>query len=259
MDDPKSSKGYFELPGGVLYEQNGSTFPLKNVYMREMTGEEEDLLMNRKISYEDRMIFLIANCITSIDDGDQISVTDKSQILKLVKDMMIVDLSYSILGARKVSIGNQYSFKVTCPENECKKSFFQTYDLDNVPIIKPIEPENIIWDVDLPGSGSTVKMKVMQAKDQKKARQLLNAGDQSLMTTALMTRVIEIDGKPPTQADLKKLPLKDRNKIRNSYQIKEGKIETDIDVVCNACDHRFTVSIEPQGIDFFFPSETQEF
>jgi hypothetical protein len=255
-EDPKSSLSEFELPGGVLWTQeNGDKVLLKHVLMKEITGEEEDILTNRKIAVEDRMMQLVANCMDRISDNESVIIDNKSHIVRIVKKMMITDLIYCILLARRVSLGDVYSFKVTCTNPDCGMESSQAFDLDHIEVKEPIKPEELIWEIELPRSGKTVKMKVMQAEDQKRARSMLQR-DRDIMTTQLLTRVVEIDGKPPAVKDLKSLPLMDRNKIRNSFQEKEGGIETDIDIICPTCDNRFKVGMEIQGIDFFFPSET---
>jgi hypothetical protein len=256
-EDPKSTTGEFDLPGGVVWEHDGTTTLLKHIAIRELSGNEEDILANRKLAVEDKVMQILSKCTINLSDTNENSfIIDKPmQIGKAIQDMQITDLIYGILLIRIVSLGSTYKFKVKCTDNDCGYESNYVSEIDDLEVKYPEEPEKLIWEIELPASKKMVKMKAMQAKDQKKAGIMLRQS-KDLMTTKLLTRVIEIDGHPPNVKDLKNLSLRDRNAIRNSFIKKEGGIETDIDVTCNSCGNTFAVRLEVLSADFFFPSET---
>jgi len=239
------------LPGGVIRE--GKLYDL--VFLREMTGVEEDVMTDRKISVGRRMNLVMSHCITSLEsaDGEKIDgILDQNGMLEAVQDMTVGDRVVLMLLIRKASLGPIFPMRVNCPE--CGEPGNYEVNLDDLEI-KAL-PNKMVreYTVELP-SGSKAKLKIMTGREEG----LLTAkrNDQDFLSHAIGLRLVEIDGAPVKNVQqVKALSLKDRNKLRSAFEEHEGGVNTDVDITCDKCGRDSTVILDIAQKDFFFPSAT---
>jgi hypothetical protein len=86
------------------------------VEIRELTGNEEDILFNvrSKLSYARRLVKAIENCIVKIGD-----VSDREKISQLVNKLTLGNIWYLFIRLRILTFGDAYAVEVICPNPTC--------------------------------------------------------------------------------------------------------------------------------------------
>lgn len=104
------SEGLFVLPGGIL-DNEGACY--KQVYLRELTGADEEILGDRRYQNSARQVTdLLAKVIEKIDGYD--GAFDPAQ-------MLVGDRDYLLLRLRQMNIGDYVHQVMRCPERSCGK------------------------------------------------------------------------------------------------------------------------------------------
>lgn len=101
----------------------------------------------------------------------------------------------------------------------------------------------------LPGSGKTVRFGYLDGHKEKR----LAALKEPNITSAMLIRIVDIDGKPPSKKTLAEMSLRDRNALRKEMARVDAGIDTAVEVACEACGalQRTRLEAEPA---FLFPS-----
>jgi hypothetical protein len=83
-------RGDFKLPTGYV-DKDGRVF--NRIYLREMTGIEDDIMDDDELNLSERMTRVIANCTEKLTTGDAgadgaqpTAITDKAVIMAAVSD-----------------------------------------------------------------------------------------------------------------------------------------------------------------------------
>jgi len=241
IEDEKSPLMVIELPCGWL-SQVGEVY--KEAEVREICGEEEDILASQTIPAVRKLSLLLARCTTRL--GPE---TNRAAIEEMIKDLPVGDRLYLLFAIRRVTLGDVYPFEQKCPDCEAINVF--TIDLNTLEKKGMPDPTKRVFDVKLP-SGKAARFHVMTGREEEK---LSNVPRKSMDTVslALLARLDLIEGKSPKLEDVKKLSMRDRNYLRDQFDEVEGGMETTVDVSCPACGHEFQREL---SIDkgFFTPS-----
>lgn len=247
LDAPKSSApGIFELPCGYL-AADGVLHT--DVSVREISGHEEDLLASKQIPESKKLGELVGRCITRIG-----SLTDPEQLRQASKELLIGDRVFLLFAVRRVTLGDDYPFRSKCPE--CGKEGLYHVNLAELDIKKMPQPtKRAGYDFTLP-SGKKIRIKTLNGEEEE-AYGRKKIADSDIASSALMPRVEQLDGKPPTLGDIKALGMRDRNFIRQDIveQI-DGGVDTTVDVTCASCEVEYKKDLEVGQSGFFFPSQT---
>lgn len=247
-DDARTSMDGFELPTGYL-DDDGVLH--KEAAVQEITGNEEDILTSKKMPVHMRMSKIIENCIVSIGPYKQ-GISDWS---KICKSLTASDRLYLILKIRSVSLGPLFSFKVGCPQ--CEKFSNQTVSLDDFTVKGIPNPRERSWTGTLPKTKWTYRARVQTGQDEGLMSKLDNSTD--LMTMAIMSHLIELNGKQPIDLKtVKSLSLIDRQHLRDDFTQHEGDIDNEVEVTCPHCGEDFKTEIKIADPHFFFPSATSK-
>jgi len=274
--DSRSGEQGFELPCGLF--KDGKI--LKHVILKEITGEEEDILAAEDVNGIIKLNRVLGNCIVSFSDvgkeqkppkndnakkaidasasnSDQVSIplaniiSDKQEIRNLVPELTIGDRIFILLCLRIISLGENFIFDTEC--SKCKKSFKRSIDLTTLPTKEMKDPTTLLYSLELP-SGKTVKMRVATGKEELiLSKMKINATD--IMTKSLSIRTETVGNEEASVLLLKKLSLKDRNKMRDSIDKYEGGVETEIEIECPECGDVSVSDLDIGQSSFFFPSE----
>jgi hypothetical protein len=246
LSDPKASQGIFDLPCGYL---DDSGVLHREVAVREMTGNEEDMLASKNVPVAKKMNELITRCVSRIG-----TFTDAPQLAKIVQDLPVGDRMFLVFAIRQVSLGDDYPFKAACPE--CKKESIYNVLLSTLDIKAMPDPSKRVFDDVLPKSGKAFRYRILTGRDEERIGRLSKNDD--TLSLAMQMRIELLDGKPPTLADLKALGIKDRNHIRKVFEDVEGGIDTTVDMTCEDCTHDFQTQLDVAQVGFFFPSAAQK-
>ena len=133
-DDAKTAVGEIKLIGGYLYgdPETGDQKLLNIAVVREMTGNEEDIMTNSKMGMARRFQMIISNCLTRIGDGKGTYISDSNKMHGVVDKLTVADRAQILLFLRIISVpnGHKYTFKANCPH--CGNDFDQTFDLSDL-------------------------------------------------------------------------------------------------------------------------------
>lgn len=240
LERPKSSLGVFELPCGYLDEEGVLH---REVELSELTGNEEDLLASPTIPVQRKMGLLIGRCIKRLG-----TITDRGKIAMISEQLTIGDRVFLLFALRRITLGDSYPFKITCPT--CNKESMHNVDMAELRVQPMNEPEKRIYDVTIP-SGKTVRFKIMTGEDEGKLSKIKKLEDK--LSVALLVRVELLNGKPPTLDDIKGLTIKERDDLRAMMDECDGGIDTTVETSCPLCSSEFETEIDAGQAGFFFP------
>lgn len=250
VDEVRSDVGQFVLPGGYVKDN----VCYDKVLIKSMTGVEEDILVSRNVPIVKRLNMVFYNCIVELksDSGEVINKNNPDELANAIDELPLVDRLYLLICLRRVSLGDMYSMAVKCLEANCGKVSRQVIDLSQAEVRPPFDKIKREYEFNLP-SGKLVKARILTGKTEEQMVQKRQA-DKDVMSTSILSRVISIDNKPVTLKMIKELSIKERNFLRNKFDEMEGRVETDVIVVCPFCQTESTVALDLGQVDFFFPS-----
>ena len=269
LREPKSTIGVFELPCGYL---DASGVLHTEVLLNEISGRDEDMLANDKIPANKKMNQLLTSCIARIG-----SITDKGAIASIVPDLLVGDRVFLVFAVRRVSLGDDYPYKDTCPS--CEKESLMSINLSELDIVKMSDPKKRVFDARMPSkaaikawandgedvpepersnpTGRTVRFKMLTGRDEEKAGKG-TSGPESI-SVLLGLRILMLDDKPPTIEDLQNLTMSERSYIRDVvFRAGDGGVDTTLDVTCPQCAHEFKRELDIAQMGFFFPSAARK-
>lgn len=248
IEEAKSSVDGFELPCGYLDSEGGLH---RDVVVREMTGEEEEILAARNLPVAKKINKILARCTTSIGPFSGATVD------RMIPDLTQGDRIYLLLAIRRASLGNDMPFITKCPA--CEQESKLVVDLSELEIQQMEDPSVRFYNVELPksknpdGSPVVVRMKVLTGRGEEAISKAANRG-KDVISTAIFCRIEEFNGKPCTMNDLKRLPLSDRNFLREQWEGREGGVDTEVTCDCPFCGYEYNTELDVSQAGFFNPS-----
>lgn len=261
IEDAKATIITFDLPRGLLVRgKDGDADVLYNkATIREMSGYEEDIIANEKMTFTHRMHALVGNCLLSLSDGGSNEITSSKILLKATDDLLMSDLLVCVFKIREVTVGSEVRQKVTCPEctTDEGKPFIWTAILNlsefgGIPVEgDPYEDTREFTT----SRGTKIRWKMMTGAMEKNTEKTKNPSKAA--TLALLNRVISVNDEDASVSLLQSLFSVERQEIRDAFDV-EGGIETDFECVCRNCGSEFKTQLEIGGAGFFFRSAHSE-
>lgn len=272
--EPGAGTAIVDLPWGIL-DKNGMLHTA--LHLKEITGEEEDVLADRGAMMIQRINRILANCTTQVG-----TVTDRASITSAIAKMTSPDRILALIRLRALSIGGDYHQQLRC--TECGREQRKTINLLELPVKVPATPEKRVYTTPLP-SGRTVDWAIMDGDleeitsrvrqfdgdraDKKTNRNL----DRAKISFAMWVRLISMDDytfsrKFPRDVDgvpivdekeivmVQGLCIRDRQHLRHEVETIEAGIDLEFDFRCENPDCKYLNKAEvdiTQG-EFFFPS-----
>ncbi|MDI3548126.1 MAG: hypothetical protein PWR10_1778 [Halanaerobiales bacterium] len=212
--------------------------------MREMTTGEEDMLLNRRSGRDTRTINKVLQaCLVSPEVN--------------VMDLLIGDRVFAMIQLRRLTYGDEYAFKVTCPR--CNNRFEWEENLGDLKVQYLQDPAwadpEHRFTFTLPKSGKTIKWRMMRGKDEQKLALLRREFPEAIMSSIMALRITEIEGeKMVSRKFLSGLPASDAAAFRGEVESKECGVDTTIAIECLDCGNVFDIDL-PIGADFFLPKK----
>ncbi len=219
---------------------------VRDIVMRSMNGYDEDLLASKGISNYEKFNRLLVNCTESIG-----SIADKGQIREIITERLSSnDRLYMIYCLRRVSLGNDFVFGVVCPM--CGKNINLAVDLSKLNLIY-VRDEDYYESKEIEIYGHKYTIRVITGKTEETYMQMGIKED--LPSYNIFMRVEMIDGKSVSIEDIKKLPLRVRNKLREEFDKGEGRVDSVVIANCSnsGCNWTGEVEIDISDRNFFFP------
>ncbi len=231
---------------GKFYD--GSDGPTDGiVYLRPMTGEEEQILATpRYVKRGKALDMIFESCIQGRIDAAK---------------LLSVDRTYLLIYLRGISYTPNYEVEVKCPE--CSHKYPATIslelDVDNCP--EDFGVDNL--DDVLPTSKFNFSYRLARGADEAEINQYRERrtkawGDQAAddtlhYRTALLIQEIEgITDKGQIQQLAKRLPINDLSYIRDLVNNPPFGVDTNIEMICPSCYGEYTIEL-PMETSFFFP------
>lgn len=243
------------LPLGLQYENN----VYKNVEIRELTGHEEDMLVDaHKVQAGTIITDLLTACIVSFEDVKKIDSGKDSNIKvfrKMVDSMLQDDRTYTLVKIRQMSLGDEVTCQITCPS--CSNTDDYTFILSDFAVKEFEVAPSYEKDIILP-SGKKATIRLLTGKDDARMARIRKRNDAQLASALLQFHIIELDGvKAPPVNVLQGLSSRDRNALRKAINESSGGIDATLDIICTNCHSEFNTEVPIVGGDFFFPSGVQ--
>lgn len=264
IETPKSTQGLFDLPCGYIPPlQQGETEAdrrlLRDVHVREIKGDVEDMMASDKIAPARRMGQLIGMCIERLGTIDH-----KGELLgTVVPDLLIGDRVFLLFCIRRVTLGDLYPFAARCPNPNCegnKSPFTYTINLADTEVVPMPDPMKRSYEVKLPKSGDEVVFHPMCGRDD----ELIAPYKLDTVSLSMLARIDRLNGQPfrlrpdGKNRDLlvpriQKWGLADRTFLRDAMLDQEGGVDTSLQITCTGCGLEYE---EEMVLDagFFRPS-----
>jgi len=210
--------------------------------IRELTGVEEELLTNPRLMRSgDGLNQVLRNCLVRLGEKDEVSVQD-------VLDLLAGDRLYLLVKLRQVSLGDEVTLALTCPNPTCRAASRVTVNIEELPVtVYPSERE---FTCTLPDSGQTVSFVHLDGHKEQRLAALSEAN----ITQAMLIRITAVDGQAPSKKTLTEMSLKDRQALRQAMLASDGGIDTTVETVCEQCGAPIRMRIEGDP-HFLFPHD----
>ncbi len=218
----------FELPSGTT------------AALRPITGNEESLLTDRRLMKNGTAVNqVLLNCLESLGGNEKPSMED---ILVLLSG----DRLFLLVKLRQISFGDEVALSLHCPDPYCGEDNLVEINLEDLEITPyPSERE---FRFKLPRSEKEVVFVPLDGHMEKRLVALKNA----TIHSAMLMRIKEMGGKPPTRKAFLDLPAYDLNALRGEMRKKDGGIDTVIKTSCLACGTAIQTRLEAEPA-FLFP------
>jgi len=218
----------FELPSGPEIE------------LREMTGAEEELLTNQRlIRSGDAVNRVLANCIVRLDDNVEPTAAD-------VLNMLSGDRLFTLVRLRQVSLGDEVELDLVCPNTTCRAKNHIVVNLNDLPVTPYGEGCEFVFT--LPGSGRKVKFVHLDGNKEKRLAQMQEPN----ISSAMLIRILEIDGIAPSKKALAEMSMRDRTALRAEMLRVDAGIDTNVETECESCGAPVRTKLEAEP-SFLFP------
>jgi hypothetical protein len=219
----------FKLPSGIEIE------------LKEMTGAEEELLTNQRlIRTGDAINQVLRNCIVRIGEKSEPSVSD-------VLDLLSGDRLFALVRLRQISLGDEVELEPNCPNSACRMTNYLTVNLEELEVTSYTDKRE--FDFKLPGSKKTVRYGYLDGHKEKRLASLREPN----ITSAMLIRILDIDGKPPSKKILAEMSMRDRRALREEMARVDAGIDTTVEVECDGCGTHIRTRLEAEPA-FLFPT-----
>lgn len=219
----------YTLPSGIPCE------------LCEMTGAEEELLTNAKLLRSgDAINQVLRNCLVRLGEQTEASITD-------VLDLLAGDRLFILVKLRQISLGDEMTLRLTCPNTNCQGTNLVPVNLEDLPV-NPY-PTAREFTCTLPGSGQVVRFGYLDGHKEKR----LAALPEATISQGMLIRILDIDGTAPNKKTVTAMSLKDRQALRHAMLAIDGGIDTTVETACEHCGQPLRTRVEADA-GFFFPS-----
>ncbi len=211
----------------------------QEVELAELTGREEEILTNRKLIKSGEAINrVLLNCTKRIGDNSSLTIKD-------ILDLLSGDRLFILVKLRQISLGDTVDLELVCPA--CKETSFISVNLEELPVTNYSEEREFTFQ--LPSSKKEIRFGYLDGNKEKR----LAALKEPNLTSAMLARIIWVDGNPPKKKLITELPRRDRSELRIEMLKSEAGVDTEIETVCQGCGNKIKTRLEAEQ-DFLFPN-----
>jgi hypothetical protein len=210
------------------------------IELREMTGAEEELLTNQRlIRNGDAVNQVLKNCIVRIGEKSETATSD-------VLAMLSGDRLFVLVRLRQISLGDEVELELVCPNVACRAKNRATVSINDLPVTPYGEEREFTFA--LPASGAKVRFGYLDGHKEKRLAQM----QEPSISSAMLIRILDIDGNPPSKKALAEMSMRDRSALRQEMIRIDAGIDTAIELDCDSCGTRIRTRLEAEP-GFLFP------
>ena len=179
--------------------------------------------------------------------------------------VLVADRTIALMAIRVASYGTQYIFPVQCDALQtCGNNFeweinlskdLPIFDLPEESISKIAEGDNRFI---VESEGKEIGFRLMTGKDEKIASKRIRNNRDKLMTTAIASRIIELDGKALNHVEAEKfvaqMDADAQWKLLEKFEAVDGGVDQLIEIECPECLKGMDYNVPLEGDGFWIPS-----
>ena len=262
-EDAKTSRIECVVPRGILLpsdDDGDERVALNVITLRELSGWEEEILVDDKIGVSRRLNQVVRRTITSISNDNK--TIDDPALFKGVMASHPFGLSLGdsltlFFRLREVTIGDEFRQTVECPS--CKDDDGRPFSWTHIGSLTDLEIRPCAGNPAefrrqfTTSRGNVVEWEMLTAQKEEEYDRKKISKDKA--TLPLSMRIVKLNGESPTKNKLKDLPYVERVEIRKRFD-EEGGVNTRLEMECRRCGHEFKVTLDIGGESFFDPSAT---
>ena len=245
-----------KLPNGVLHSKYGH---LRYLNMREMTGNEEEILTTRKYGRDGSAIRrILENCVTGFGPSmREAGMIEGEDIYSVLKEMRLSDALFTLVKLRILSEEDDtFRYSLKCPKcgdlgrYHVKLKEYLEKNTEYMPDGE--QPQSTYTHKDEKGVEYVYRPLLIQ--DNAELAHVQRTEPHMTLTAQLACSLLRIGKREyRTMREVSDLPKKVRTKLRRL--INECDYGMDVEVMnnCNECNHEFKGNLPIASLDFFFP------
>lgn len=234
--------------------------------VRKLKGSEANILSDRKAARKGETYdkILRACWLETGDPGPYSNSGVSAEATSIPWGKILVCDRFVILAAiRAATYGSSYCFPVKCGESGrgCGFPFEWEVDLESEVPLYPLPAESIAkiaegnnrFETEL--DGTRIVFKLLTGTDERRAGKDIRKNKSELFTTALASRIVEVDGKDRRAVKpwLETLDLGFQLELLGKFEDVDGGFETELEVECPDCDRIQTITVPFEGEAFWLP------
>jgi len=139
-----------------------------------------------------------------------------------------------------------YFLEMTCANPTCREANHVAVNLEDLEVTPYGEAREFAFA--LPGSGKTVRFGYLDGHKEKR----LAALKEPNISSAMLIRILAIDGKAPSKKDMADMSMRDRSALRKEMARVDAGIDTTIETACEGCGTILRTRLEAEPA-FLFP------
>jgi hypothetical protein len=132
------------------------------------------------------------------------------------------DRLFALVRLRQISLGDEVELELSCPNSACRMTNFVTVNLEDLKVTPYGEEREFAFK--LPGSKKTVRFGYLDGHKEKRLASLREPN----ITSAMLIRILDIDGKAPSKKSLAEMSMRDRNALRQEMSRVDAGIDTSV-------------------------------
>lgn len=239
------SEAHAECPSGLIVEVRGLKTREASL-LAERQGTRDGSAYNQ----------MLDNCTLRVVEPGPYTLSPEGRLDW--SKVHVGDRLFALLRIRSATHGEEYAFRLTCQERDCRQRFDWSLNLCDLPVKVMPDParESLKTGRDLTATvgGKKLRFRLMRGEDEARQMQIVRQNPGRTLAVALNGRVTEIDGvhKNDKLRHLEDLPLGEANALLALLDEADGGVETEIQVECPHCGAVQDVRL-PFGKEFFMP------
>lgn len=229
-----------ELPGGLI---NRAGQVCRNVFLRELTGADEEALFSLQLSGSARVTQFLARVIEKVEGWDG-PITEA-----IVADMHMGDRDYLLLRLRQRTLGDDVHQVMRCPG--CSARVDVDFKISELPV-RRLPDRNTPWRLVL-DDDTALTLRLPTGADQQVVENLALTNPAEANTRLFARLILSVNNGPaPTEAEVRSWPLKRRSALSAWLTDHAPGPDLFLDLVCPECRGDLSYTFDLNA--FFLPS-----